>query len=87
MQRVGGSWPRIWPICLGDPDPAIRDGIAFEALAHWMRAGDLDADALRDMRERLLAMLAFLNTLYVEAGSDANIKRMPGVVATLRAMP
>jgi hypothetical protein len=24
--------------CLGDPDPAVRDGIAYEALATWLRA-------------------------------------------------
>ena len=23
--------------CLGDPDPFLRDGIAFEALSAWMR--------------------------------------------------
>ena len=43
--------------CLGDPDPALRDGIAYEALAHWMRAGAFDPDALRALRDRLLAQL------------------------------
>lgn len=27
--------------CVADPDPAVRDGIAFEALAHWLRARQL----------------------------------------------
>ncbi len=27
--------------CLSDPDPKIRDGVAFEALARWMRKGEL----------------------------------------------
>lgn len=44
--------------CLGDPDPAIRDGIAYEALAHWMRKGELAPATLRTLRDRLYAMLA-----------------------------
>ncbi len=43
--------------CLADPDPALRDGIAYEALAQWMRAGDFDADALRRLRDALYPML------------------------------
>lgn len=43
--------------CLGDPDPALRDGIAYEALAHWLRAGELDADATRALRDRLYALV------------------------------
>lgn len=43
--------------CLGDPDPELRDGIAYEALTQWMRAGDFDADALRGLRDKLYAML------------------------------
>src|SRR5690606_41291564 len=39
--------------CLGDPDPGLRDGIAYEALAHWMRAGQLGPDTLRTLRDRL----------------------------------
>ena len=41
--------------CLADPDPAMRDGVAYEALSQWMRAGALDADALRALRDRLYA--------------------------------
>ena len=44
--------------CLGDPDPALRDGIAYEALAQWMRNGAFDAPALRRLQARLLPMLA-----------------------------
>ena len=40
--------------CLGDPRPAIRDGIAFEALSKWMRAGQLDQATLRKLRDILL---------------------------------
>ena len=43
--------------CLGDPDPLLRDGIAFEALQHWMRAGDFDAAVLRGLRDALFARL------------------------------
>ena len=43
--------------CLGDADPKLRDGIAYEALAHWMRAGDIDAAGLRALRDRLYAAL------------------------------
>jgi hypothetical protein len=48
--------------CLGDPDPAVRDGLAIGALTTWLRAGALDRetrlalhgrvlDALRDSRD------------------------------------
>ena len=43
--------------CLGDPDPALRDGIAYEALQHWMRAGDFDATFLRRLRDALYSAL------------------------------
>jgi hypothetical protein len=43
--------------CLADPRPALRDGIAFEALSAWMRAGQLDAANLRALKPRLLAQL------------------------------
>ncbi len=43
--------------CLADPDPAMRDGIAYEALAHWMRKGALTPATLRATRDRLYATL------------------------------
>ncbi len=43
--------------CLGDPDPAMRDDIAYSALAAWMRANAFDADGLRAMRDALYAQL------------------------------
>jgi Protein of unknown function (DUF2785) len=43
--------------CLGDPRPALRDGIAFEALSKWMRAAQLDVATLRKLRDRLTAGL------------------------------
>jgi hypothetical protein len=44
--------------CLGDPDPAMRDGIAYEALAQWIRKGELAPATLRPLRDRLYALLA-----------------------------
>lgn len=43
--------------CLGDADPALRDGIAFEALSTWMRSDLLDGDTLRSLMQALLAQL------------------------------
>jgi hypothetical protein len=44
--------------CLGDANPVLRDGITFEALATWMRAGALDRPALAELRDRLIPMLS-----------------------------
>ena len=30
------------PACLADPDPALRDGVAYEGLSTWLRAGQVD---------------------------------------------
>jgi hypothetical protein len=43
--------------CLGDPDPTLRDGIAYEALAQWLREGAFDTEALRKLRDDLYVML------------------------------
>ncbi|QSX76990.1 DUF2785 domain-containing protein [Agrilutibacter solisilvae] len=43
--------------CLADPDPQLRDGIAYEALSTWMRESKLDAATLQSLRARLTAML------------------------------
>jgi hypothetical protein len=44
--------------CLGDPDPAVRDGIAYEALSAWMRGGQLSESTLAVLLDRLLPMLS-----------------------------
>ena len=44
--------------CLSDPDPALRDLGAFDALQTWLRTGRIDAPTLALLRERLMAMLA-----------------------------
>lgn len=43
--------------CLGSPDPAIRDGVAFTALSTWLRARVLPAEIVVALRERLLTSL------------------------------
>lgn len=46
------------PSCLGHPNPSLRDGIAFEALSAWMRAGQLDHATMRTLRAELIKMVA-----------------------------
>ncbi|MFZ5638319.1 MAG: DUF2785 domain-containing protein [Pseudomonadota bacterium] len=43
--------------CLASIDPALRDGVAYEALQRWMRAGSLPPERLRALRTRLYATL------------------------------
>lgn len=40
--------------CLADPDPALRDGIAYEALTTWLRGDALDEDTRRALLDTLL---------------------------------
>jgi hypothetical protein len=44
--------------CTGDPDPAIRDGVAYEALAKWMRGGLLSTGTVDALGADLLGQLA-----------------------------
>lgn len=43
--------------CLGDPDPAVRDGIAFEAISAWARARALTNETLATLNTTLQAKL------------------------------
>lgn len=43
--------------CLSDPDPALRDGIAFEAYYTWMRAKKLDVTTRTQLLKQLGDML------------------------------
>nr|WP_298121988.1 DUF2785 domain-containing protein [uncultured Pseudoxanthomonas sp.] len=45
------------PACLADPDPALRDGVAYEGLSTWLRAGQVDVEQRRALRDRLYVML------------------------------
>lgn len=43
--------------CLADPDPLLRDGVAFEAYATWLRGKKLDDATRNELLKRLTAML------------------------------
>ena len=49
--------------CLQDPDPGIRDEIAFEALQSWMRAGKLGTPTVHTIRSTLLARMRTLDAI------------------------
>ncbi len=40
--------------CLASPDPKVRDGIAFEALSHWMRNKELSISTYQLMFNQLI---------------------------------
>jgi len=40
--------------CLGHPDPELRDALAFEALAGWLRGGSLTLATARELGVRLV---------------------------------
>ena len=44
--------------CVASPDPALRDRLAFEALQHWMRAGQLSEPTLTALADDLQRRLA-----------------------------
>lgn len=44
--------------CLADPDPVMRDEIAFEALSFWMRGKQLDTATIQMIYQNLLPKLA-----------------------------
>jgi hypothetical protein len=43
--------------CLADPDPTIRDGVAYEALQAWMRGKLLAPGIVEEIRDRLVPWL------------------------------
>lgn len=49
---------RALTACLASPDPALRDGIAFEALQHMMRTRQLSPAAMMALQDDLEARLA-----------------------------
>jgi uncharacterized protein DUF2785 len=44
--------------CLSSPDPTLRDGIAFEALSHFLRKGELGDATMLSLERALLAWLS-----------------------------
>ena len=65
----------LLPQCLGDPDPEMRDGIAFAALSAWLRASALAPSTIRTLAARL--------TPELRAPDDAAGFRKPFVVLVL----
>ena len=57
--------------CLGDPDPGLRDGIAFEAWNTWSRAGLLDDDTRRAALQRLMPQLVASDPADEQGGFEA----------------
>lgn len=55
--------------CLDDPDPELRDGIAYEAYATWLRSDLIGADRIADWSRTLLARIE------TEAPDPAGIRR------------
>lgn len=51
------AFARSLVLCLGHADPALRDGVAYEALAHYMRNGQLSAPTLDWLNTSLQAFL------------------------------
>ena len=43
--------------CLSNPDPALRDGVAFEAFSHWLRNDALTPATRQSLFDALLPML------------------------------
>src|SRR5215204_1931779 len=41
--------------CLSDPNPDVRDGIAFDGLSKLLRSGSLEPPVLRGLKDRLIA--------------------------------
>jgi len=55
--------------CVANPDPQLRDGVAFEGLSTWMRGGLLSADTYQFLYSGLL--------LQLQAAPDAAGFRQP----------
>lgn len=62
FQPARGGDESAWIVrllaCAEDPDPAIRDGVVFEAWQRWLRAGAIDAEILPGLTGTLMARLA-----------------------------
>ena len=59
--------------CTGEPDPAIRDGVAFEGLSTWLRAGALSQETVSTLRVELGEQLGNIG----DSAGDANGFRQP----------
>ena len=43
--------------CVADPDPQLRDGVAFEGISTWLRGGQLDAEFYQVLFSSLMLQL------------------------------
>jgi len=43
--------------CVADPNPVLRDGLAYEAIANWLRNGDLDANTIDKLYSNLAGQI------------------------------
>jgi hypothetical protein len=71
--------------CLGDPDPAVRDGIAFEALQFWMRNRQLSNETLTALQTTLQANMAAADPPGFRSSFSALV--LADVVRTDRVQP
>src|SRR5262249_47911269 len=55
--RARNALARAMVGCLADPDTAYRDGLAFEAFQHWMRADQLSHETLLAIGDELQGWL------------------------------
>lgn len=44
--------------CLANPNPKVRDGIVYEAIAHWLRNGQLATSTIKQLYNRLQTILS-----------------------------
>jgi len=44
--------------CVGDPDPAMRDGVVFEGLSSWMRGQQLTSQTIMALYENLRGQIS-----------------------------
>ncbi len=57
--------------CLGDPDPAVRDRLAFEGLSSVMRSGGLEQRTMTELKTRLLDRLRRADITTIAASFSA----------------
>lgn len=56
-EAARNAFARAVTACLADPDPAVRDGIAFEGLQHMMRARTLSDATMMALQDDLEARM------------------------------
>ncbi len=43
--------------CVSDPDPELRDGVAYEGIAHWLRSGQINPQTYQSLHAGLMLQL------------------------------